>query len=133
MAQPPADAMLQDVLPAPLEAFWEVEWVNMQDGLELDNLMLDGLGNVVNNEIPVVRLGQGRNVYDAPGNRTYREMVRARSREYKDAARNSPLKRIIPLQIIRQFHFQETVAGQEVEILNLDILVKKVQDDLRHS
>jgi hypothetical protein len=109
--------------PIPLGALAEGAMTLTEDEIQF---ILDAF---LQDEKPIVLLGQGRNLYDTPGNRAYREEVRARRQEQKD---NSD-KRVVPLDIIKQFRFAIKVSG-EVQYLYITAeneLVDKVQGDLR--
>jgi hypothetical protein len=113
--------------PTPIEALTHGATTYGEDEVQF---LLDAL---LPDEKPIVYLGQGRNLYDTPGNAAYREVVRANCEAYKDAERSSELKLDIPLSIIFQFRFAGNILGQWQEISNEKALLKKVQQDLRHS
>jgi hypothetical protein len=116
---PPLQGRDDSFEPLPLGAVAEGAMTLTEDEIQF---IIDAL-------LPIVLLGQGRNLYDTPGNIFYREEVRARRQEHKD---NSD-KRVVPLDIIKQFRFAIKVSEQ-VQYLYVTTekeLVRKVQGDLR--
>jgi hypothetical protein len=114
-------------VPTPLEALMHGATAYGDDEVQF---LLDAL---LQDEKPIVYLGQGRNLYGTPGNAAYREVVRANCQVYRDAERSSELKLDIPMSIIFQFRFAGNISGQWQEISNEKGLLRKVQQDLRHS
>jgi hypothetical protein len=82
--------------------------------------LIDGSGGpgeeATTNQLPIVRLGRGMNIYNRPWNAHYRKAVKSMSTEYKDSPARSKRKIKIVSDIIEdyQFEFQENGHWEKV-------------------
>jgi hypothetical protein len=99
--------------------------------------LVDGSGGpgeeATTNQLPIVRLGRGINIYNRPWNSHYRQAVQSMSTEYKDSPARSKRKIEIVSDIIEDYQFEFQENGHWEKVSCPRYLKKKVQLDLRKA